>query len=240
MALPGEIPQEIGRAYARVLIGCLENTVRHFRAQFTVEEAPDKVTFISSSGASFSFDAIGSYHHPEIYAEALIECKGHEDGAHILEEYKAFLAKAYSTSVGYSRHQRDLFWFVTNVPFGSTIGRRLTSADFVEAVLTREGNKKVEEILGRAPVDKAYVQSLARRVAVCVFTDSYIRRSGVSYRVKPGESIWSILKALHAGRIPTPQFAPLAGLVQTLNDLKSPDRIRSGKRLLFPWYGLIW
>jgi len=214
--------------------------VRSFRRTFEVQITPDKLMFSGPTGVSFSFDVSGTFHHPAHTSEVFIESKGHKDGSRLLEGYKEFLAKSYATSVSYSRHKRDLFWFLTNVPFGSTFGRNLTSAQYIYSWLTSERNEKVESLLGSSPVDFDHVTSLAKRASVCVFTDSFIRVAGISYPVKHGDSIWSITQLLHGGRIPFGDFYPIKNIVAELNKLDNPDKILAGKRLHIPWYGLEW
>jgi hypothetical protein len=41
---------------------------------------------------------------------------------------------------------------------------------------------------------------LVQRLGVFILTDSYLRNTNLSYRVSSGETLWSILKKLHAGR----------------------------------------
>jgi len=240
MGMPGEIPQEIGRAYVQVLVGCLERTVKCFRRAFDVLDAPDKLAFDGANGANFSFDVLGHYRHPLYPREVLVECKGHKDGSKVFEGYKEFLAKSYVTTVNYRRHTRDLFWFVTNVAFGCSIGKKITSPEFVYSVLTKDRNDQVSSLLGSSHVDDKFVTDLSNRLSVCIFPDSFIRRMGVSYLVKSGESVWSIFKGIHAGRVPMPHFEPIADEVAKLNDLKSANHIKSGQRLHVPWYGIQW
>jgi len=236
--LPGEIPHEIGYAYCKVLVGCLERTIKHFRQTFFIYDAPEKLTFSGTSQATFSFDASGVFSYPGHNCEAWIEAKGHKDGTKVYEGFKEFLAKSYVTTVLNARNSADFFWFVTNVPFGSTIGRNLTSHEFISKILTTEKNSSVENIIGSLPIDPDHVKDLSRRVAVGIFTDSYIQIMGVSYLVQPGDNVWKIIKTLHGNRMPS--FAPIPDLVARLNGLENPNKIRSGSRLHFPWYGIRW
>jgi hypothetical protein len=238
MAGPGERQQEIGRAYLHVLLGCLERSVRHFEALFDVLSTPDKLLFTGLSGEAFSFDAIGRFNHPLLLAEVFVESKGYAEGGGLYDQYKEFLAKAYSVSVSFNRHKRDLFWFVTNVPFAVSVGAKLTSPEVVETVLTAERNERVQRILGGAPIDKAQVRSLAKRLGVCIFTDSFIRWMGISYKARAGDTVWSITKLIHAGRVPTTTFNEVTALVGRLNNLQDVNKIRSGQRLHLPWYGM--
>jgi hypothetical protein len=238
MAVPGEIPHDIGRAYSEVLLGSLERSLRRFRRTFEVHSEPHKVSFIGPTGKEFSFDAAGILRELYTSHEVFVECKGYQDGSKLLDSYKEFLARAYAVSVLYSRHRSDLFWFVTNVPFGSSVGRALTSAEFMHASLVNARTSEIREILGGSPVDERYVRSLKGRVAVCVFTDSFIRLMGVELRVKAGETVWSIVKKLHAGRMPRSSFQPIAQEVAVMNKLDNPNRIKAGQRLHVPWYGL--
>jgi hypothetical protein len=240
MSIPGEIPQEIGRAYKQIFVGCLEHTVREFRRTFEVEEVPEKLSFQGPSGANFSFDILGVYRHPAKHCEVYVESKGHKDGSKVLDGYREFLAKSYATMVGYERNKGDLFWYVTNVPFGTSFGRMLTSPEFIIDAFTITVNDSVKSILGSAPIDKGHIHSLSERVAVCVFTDSFIRVTGVLYMVKPGDNVWSIIKFLHADRIPTLSFQPLANVVGRLNGLEDVNKILPGRRLQIPWYGIQW
>lgn len=240
MAIPGEIPQAIGRAYVQALVGCMELAVGYFRRTFEVESTPDKLMFSGPTDSTFSFDVSGIYAHPYSKCEVFIESKGHKDGSKVFEGYKEFLAKAYITTVLYSRHRNDLFWFLTNVPFGSSIGRSLTSPYYIQSVLSEEKDEKISSILGSIPLDLEHIISLSGRLSVCIFTDSFIRIMGVSYPVKPGENILSILKILHGGRIPSTDFTSIVQLIVEQNRLGNPNKILAGKRLLIPWYGIKW
>jgi len=233
--MPGEVSHEIGRGYVYVFSGCLERAVRGFRQTFDVYAQPEKVAFTGFSGASYSFDVSGMYDGREVF----IESKGYRDGTGILDAYKEFLAKAYCASVQIARHRNDHFWFVTNVPFGSSLGRRLGSVEFISEALRRVRPPKADTIFGGALVDEAHVRSLSQRIAVGIFTDSFIRVMGTLYTFRPGDTLWSATKLIHGGRMPLPQFAPIAAKVQYMNDLRDPNRIRSGQRLLLPWFGMV-
>jgi hypothetical protein len=232
--MPGEISQETGRAYVYILGGCLERAVKGFRQNFNVYMNPEKLTFTGFSGASYSFDLSGVYEGAEVF----VESKGYRDGSGILDGYKEFLAKAYCTSVQIARHRRDHFWFVTNVPFGSSLGRRLWSPEFITESLRGSRPPQAATIIGGAPIDDGHVGALSRRIAVGIFTDSFIRVMGTLYRFQPGDTLWSATKLIHGGRIPLPQFEPIITKVQHMNDIQDPNRIRSGRRLHLPWFGI--
>lgn len=240
MGMPGEVPQEVGRAYVKVLVGCLEITVRGFRREFEVYTAPEKLTFQSPSGESYSFDVLGRFRRQPYDCEVLIESKGYKDGGNLLVVYEDFLAKSYVTSLHVSRHRNDSFWFVTNVPFGSSIGRKLTSPKFIEDRLTRGRTGRLGSILGEVSIDTYNIASLSQRISVCILTESYIQRTGVYYPVEQDDNVWDIVKLLHAGKIPTPYFRPIEEAVAKLNKLSDPNLIVPGRRLCFPWYGIEW
>src|ERR1700761_5196538 len=142
--MPGEISQELGRAYVQIFGGCLERTVKGFRQVFDVYKSPEKLTFKGFSGTKYSFDLQGYYQNSEVF----VESKGYQDGSGLMEAYKEFFAKAYCTSVLMEQHQRDHFWFVTNVPFGSSFGRRLWSFDFILESLCNSATPRVASIIG--------------------------------------------------------------------------------------------
>jgi hypothetical protein len=233
--MPGETSQEAGRSYVFVFGGCLERTIKRFSLNFDVYSSPDKVSFNGlTDGSQYSFDLSGVYEAAEVF----VECKGYKDGANLLEEYKTFLAKAYCTSVQFQRHRRDLFWFVTNVPFGTSLGRRLWSSEFIGEALRTRQTSETKDILGGAKIDSAFVRSLAERVAVGIFTDSFIKVMGTQYRFRPGDTLWSVTKLLHGGRMPLTHFGPIEAKVQHMNNLSNPNLIRSGKRIQMPWFGM--
>lgn len=234
--MAGETNHEVGRAYALVLIGCLENTVQYFNQLFDVYTSPDKLTFSEVPGVDFSFDGSGVYRHPSHRCEVFVECKGYGKGDGLTGAYREFLAKAYVASTIYQRHRSDYFWFVTNVPFGSSFGIDLTSPDFIYSALT-EGNEKVKLVLGGLPVDWGHVTLLSELVSVGIFTDSFIRRMGISYLVQPGENLYRIMKLIHANRKFT-FFDEIASLVGSLNGGVDPDFVKDGQRLRLPWYGI--
>jgi hypothetical protein len=211
--------------------GCLERTIKRFSLSFDVYNAPDKVSFHGlSDGTEYSFDLSGTYEGSEVF----VECKGYNDGC---------------TSIQYQRHRKDLFWFVrpspktlgirrvTNVPFGTSFGRGLWSLEFISALRSRQ-TLESKRILGGAEIDAAHVRSLADRVAVGIFTDSFIKVMGTQYRFRPGDTLWSVTKLLHGGRMPLPHFGPIELRVQDMNNLSSPNLIRSGKRIQMPWFGI--
>lgn len=208
--------------------------MKAFRQTFDVYSSPDKLAFTGFSGAQYSFDLSGVYEG----VEAFVECKGYRDGSGILEGYREFLAKAYCTSVQSIRHQRDLFWFATNVSFGSSLGRRLCSTDFVRESLSSAKPARAEAILGGIQIDDGHVRSLTRRIAVVIFTDCFIRVMGTFYRFRPGDTLWSAVKLIHGGRIPLAQFEPIVVSVKRMNDLSDANRIRAGQRLHLPWFGI--
>ncbi len=202
--MPGEISQEVGRAYVYVFGGCLERAVKGFRQTFNVYMNPEKLTFNGFSGTEYSFDISGLYESAEVF----VESKGYRDSSGLLEGYKEFLAKAYCTSVQIARHERDHFWFVTNLSFGSSFGRRLWSPDFISDSLRGSKPPRSAAIIGGAQIDEGHVRSLSQRVAVGIFTDSFIRVMGVLYRFQPGDTLWSATKLIHGGSIPLPRFEP--------------------------------
>lgn len=195
---------------------------------------PEKVTFTGFSGASYSFDISGLNEGREVF----VESKGYRDASGILDAYKEFLAKAYCASVQIARHRDDHFWFVTNVPFGSSFGRRLWSPEFVSEALRSTRPPAAAAIIGGATIDESQVRSLSRRIAVAIFTDSFVRVMGTLYRFRRGDTLWSATKLIHGGLIPLPHFEPIVTKVKHMNNLQDPNRIRSGQRLHLPWFGM--
>src|SRR6266446_3975474 len=194
--------QAVGQAYQYVFIGALEASIRPFENRFNVHTNPEKTSFKGRSGNSYSFDFNGEYYHPWMHAEVFGECKGYSKGKNLLEEFRCFLAKAYVTSVDHERHRKDLFWFVTNVPFACSEGSGIRNYDFVSSTLRDLKHIGVKEILGEGHVDDNVVRSLVERLGVFILTDSFLRNADILYKVMPGESLWVILKKLHGGQSP--------------------------------------
>ena len=217
-----------------VLCGCLQRAVKDFTPTFDVYRTPDKLSFHGFSGDPYSFDVSGYIPGAEVF----IESKGYKDGSALLAAYRAFLAKAYCTSVQSIRHRRDHFWFVTNVPFASSIGRRLTDFQFVSASLREDRSTEVAGVLGNAPIDDGHLHTLVPRLAVGIFTDSFIKVMGTSYKFLAGDTLWDATKLLHGGHIPLPRFDTVVQQVVTMNNLKDPNKLRSGQRLHMPWFGI--
>jgi hypothetical protein len=168
-----------------------------------------------------------------------IESKGYGSGGGLLGQYKEFVAKSYAISVMYERHHQDYFWFATNTPFGSSVGIRLTSPNYIQTILTTESTPPIRSILGPLTVDEGHVRRLSQLISVGIFPDSFIRRMGIIYLVKPGENLWHIINSIHA----YPEFSafdPIASLVAELNrdQISSPDMIFPGQHLHLPWYGI--
>lgn len=203
---------------------------------FDVYTNADKLTFTGFSGAEYSFDLCGVHGSAEVF----VECKGYRDDSGILNGYREFIVKAYCTSVQAARHQKDLFWFVTNVGFGSSFGRLLCTPKFVREALTDMKPPRGASIIGDAHVDDDHVRSLSQRIAIAVFTDSFVRVMGTLYRFRPGDTLWSVTKLIHGGCIPLPQFEPIVASVKCMNDLDDPDKIRAGQRLRLPWFGIVY
>lgn len=237
MEIPGEVNQATGRAYQFAFIGALEGAIRSFENLYTVERDPDKTSFKGRTGKPFSFDFSGIYMGGAGTSEVFGESKGYRHGGRLLAEYRIFLAKAYVVTTDYQRHKNDLFWFVTNVPFGCTEGITIRSREFLYRSLTDTSNAPVREILGDGFIDRDVVYDLVDRIGVFILTDSFLMSVDLSYRVMPGDTIWHIVKKFHAGRVPS-RFRVAAEKIAQKNDLPSPDDIKSGSRIRIPWFGL--
>ena len=237
MSIPGEVAQAIGEAYQHAFVAALEANVPYFVNKFDVRTEPVKTAFEGRRGKSYSFDFNGVYSHPGRRAEVFGECKGYSKAGNLLGHFRSFLAKAYVTCVDYKRHREDYFWFVTNVPFACAEGSGVRSHSFVTAALNDRGNQEVTEILGSAHVDNSIVWSLVQRLGVFILTDSFLMHTKLSYRVMPGECLWTILKKFHAGQAPH-GFGAIAQDIASKNNLKSPDLIKSGRRITLSWHGI--
>lgn len=237
MAVAGEVNQAIGRAYQLVFVAALEAHISGFENRFTVEKEPEKTSFETRSGRSFSFDFSGIHNDGWRKREVFGESKGYARASDLRRAYKLFLAKAYVVSTNYQRNRNDLFWFVTNVPFACNEGSSIRTLDFVKRTLSDESDHDVREILGEGHVDDMLVRNLTQNLGVFILTDSYLMNVDLSYKVASGDSLWTIMKRFHAG-LPPPSFGALANSIAESNGLQSPDQIRSGTRIRVRWLGV--
>src|SRR4029077_1196048 len=237
MPLPGEVHHAVGEAYQAVFIAALQGTIKYFVNNFTVHNEPEKTTFAGRSGKTFSFDFSGYYSSPLGSREVFGESKGYTTGSGLLPDFRAFLAKAYVTSMDYPRNRDDIFWFVTNVPFACTEGSGIRTFKFVKEALTDKNNQQVQEIIGAGHIDDDIVRSLVGRLGIFILTDSFLTNTELSYKISQGETIWSILKKIYAGQVPTP-FRGTAERIAQENGLPSPDQITTGNRIRLRWDGL--
>ena len=237
MGNPGEVNQAVGQAYQYVFIAALEANIVNFENNFHVHLEPEKTSFDSRTGKQYSFDFSGVYNQGWRRVDVFGESKGYNKARNLLAEFRAFLAKAYVTTTDYRRHKKDYFWFVTNVPFGCSEGDGIRSYEFVKDALNDRSNTQMREILGEGHVDDLLVRDLVDRLGVFILTDSYLRNTKLSYRVRPGESLWTILKRLYGGSAPA-GFRGIAEDIARQNGLESPDRIVSGRRLNLDWHGI--
>lgn len=237
MGTPGEVIQTIGETYQRVFIAALEANIPYFENKFDVHTEPEKTSFDGRSGRRYSFDFCGAYSHPWRRAEVFGESKGYSRAGGLLNEFRSFLAKAYVTRTDYDRHANDYFWFVTNVPFACAEGSGIRSYEFVRSTLTDRSNPQIREILGEGNIDNNFVRDLVGRLGVFILTDSFLMNTKLSYRVSAGETLWSILKKLHAGRAPD-GFRTIAERIASENGLRSADLVVSNRRIRLPWFGV--
>ena len=160
MAIAGEVNQAIGRAYQLAFIAALEAHINAFENRFTVEREPEKTSFDTRTGGSFSFDFNGVYSQQLPSREVFGESKGYTRAYDLLAEYKLFLAKAYVASTDYPRNRKDYFWFVTNVPFACREGSNVLTFEFVRGALKDRSNERLRAILGDGHIDDLLVWEL--------------------------------------------------------------------------------
>jgi hypothetical protein len=237
MGSPGEVNQAVGQAYQYVFIAALEANIVNFENNFHVHLEPEKTSFRARTGRDFSFDFSGVYNLGWRRIDVFGESKGYSKARNLLAEFRAFLAKAYVTTTDYPQNSNDYFWFVTNVPFACSEGSGIKSYEFVRETLNDKNNPQVQEILGEGHVDDQSVRDLVGRLGVFILTDSYLRNTRLSYKVRPGESSWTILKRLYGGSAPA-GFRGIAEDIARKNGLPSADLLASGKRLKLDWQGI--
>lgn len=220
-------------------VGCLEASIRGFRHQFLVTDNEDKVTFMPfESKPSFSFDVMGTYRTPSSSTEVFLECKGYTEDSGLFVKYKRFVAQAYLTSALFARHNSDHFWFVCNVPFACSRGRKITTHSELLSILTQPDDN-VRALLGDIKIDNERVRLLPNKIAVFILTDEYMKAMGVPYTVKEGDNIESIIYDLHGHRMDFSTLSKYYSELQAANEgIKDLNHIEPGWTLKMPWFGV--
>lgn len=237
MADPGEVAQAVGRAYGLALVGCLEVCVLGFQRLFDVQSNPDKLSFRLPDGKSFSFDFSGVVQRKSVPPrEVLLEAKGYTRGADLLPAYRDFVARSMVVAGRNDGRANDLFWFVANVPFGSSIGRGLSQPDFIYKCVA-DSSYAPEIWPDEAQLRYACIR-FAEQLSVCILPDSFMRLTGVRYRVQQDDNLWLILKKLHGGIVPVEDYAPVAEAIALDNDLQTADVIQPLTSVHVPWFGI--
>lgn len=238
MSVPGEVIQQVGRDYMQALIGCLEASMGAFRREYEVTYTPDKLTFETAQERSFSFDVKGVYNYPGRKRDVFIECKGYTKGSNLRTPYQHFVARAYVASSRYLQSRDDDFWFVTNVPFAIEDGKNITSYETLTKILTESTNQQTRTILEGTTINDRHVRRLAGNIAVCILTDTFMKRTGLSYPVRSGDFLWDIGRRFHDDTLSVSQTGTFVQEVMQMNTIiKNPHYIEADWRLRTPWYG---
>lgn len=237
MSVAGEINQHRGRAYMLAFVGCLEASISGFQRSFLVTDNPSKVTFKPFADNSFSFDAVGQYNTASSSNEVFLECKGYSDGGNLFDEYKRFVARAYLTSAMFARHSNDHFWFVCNVPFACSQGRRLTTYNSTLDILTNS-DRDNRIIPNDIIIDDDRVRLLSSKISVFILTDEYMKAMGIRYIVKQDDVFEHIVYDLHGGPMDYSRLnAYYSEFRQTNRSIQDPNLIYPGQVLKLPWFG---
>jgi nucleoid-associated protein YgaU len=228
--MPGEVFHETGRVYAKALLGCLEAVIPDFRREFEVASAPQKLEFKLPSERRFSYDASGTLRTHGQTFEVMIELKGYANGTNLLPQYELFLKNSFLVAATSPRNREDLFWFVTNVPFGSSIGRQLTSWERILSQLQ-------SDVETRDLAEPQRVREFASNVSVVIFTDSFMKRLPLCYVVEADDTLWEITRKMSGGQVPLDMFAPYVREVGALNRI-DPDQLFPGQQIKIRWFGM--
>lgn len=141
-----EEQHEKGRNYVNYFNGLLTLTFGqlNYTKNFDAYKNPTRLAF-NINHEKFSFDMKGTIDYNGEKREVWIESKGYLEGSKLLTYYKDFIIKAYQTILAGKTNEDDLFFFVTNVPFGCSI-KNLFNRSFIEEVLEEKKFLSIKQI----------------------------------------------------------------------------------------------
>jgi hypothetical protein len=172
--MPAEATHEIGRRGAFEAADLLWRILGdRIRLPFNAYDHAEKLAFDQGGAfglAPFNFDLRGNLERPNSSrfggseaVEVFVEVKKYSVGDSLLAEFSAFLQRAaVATSV--PAHKDTWFFFVSNVPFGTSKGVRLCNGEYLA-----ECSASWPDPL------KTLVASLQGRVVVVIATESFAR-----------------------------------------------------------------
>lgn len=124
-----------------------------------------------------------------------IETKGYSSASDFLSEYKSFICKSFVLWNSYSRYNKDIFWFVTNVPFGNTHGKSLIKQESIKASI-KENIKLYSEDNVSEELLSQYSLDFQKRIYLIILTDSYIKLFGIEKQIEKGDTIFKIWQSI--------------------------------------------
>lgn len=173
---------EKGKNYVDYFNGLLTLSLEKLKYSklFDVYKNTKRLTF-DIDNKKFSFDMKGIIEYNDEVREVWIESKGYSEGSNLLNYYKEFIFRAYQTILSGKTNEDDLFFFVTNAPFGGSI-KNLFSSSFIEKTLEEKG-------IFEYKTDEKFLK-FSESVFGIIFTDSYINLFTKKHTIKPGDSLW--------------------------------------------------
>lgn len=216
-----EEQHEKGRNYVNYFNGLLTLTFGqlNYTKNFDAYKNPTRLAF-NINHEKFSFDMKGTIDYNGEKREVWIESKGYLEGSKLLTYYKDFIIKAYQTILAGKTNEDDLFFFVTNVPFGCSI-KNLFNRSFIEEVLEE---KKFFEY----KTDKKFTK-FSESIFGIIFTDSHINLLTEKYTIKPGDNLWELWRRRKNRDLGWEEYQEM--MLEINNNIQTTDKLPIGRTI---------
>ncbi|MCS5423201.1 MULTISPECIES: hypothetical protein [Psychrilyobacter] len=228
-----EEQHKIGLEYVQKFGAILTANLQHsnFKVTFNAYDNPNKLKFKTETKKEISFDLQGFMKYKNISRDVWIESKGYSEGSNLLNQYKNFIARSFFIWNTNERYQDDIFIFITNVPFGSTLGKKLNSKEFVKASVLEFGTEYFKDLNGIKELEGT-IYEFFKNIFPIILTDSYIELISETFKVSEGQSLWNLWRDRENKNLSWDQFEALMGILNV--NKKNFDLLRKGEVLNIP------
>lgn len=220
-----EEQHEKGRQYLEYFNGLLTLTLAHlsYEKVYDAYKNPKRLVFkIKEKEFSFDTKAIMQYNGER--RDVWVESKGYSQGGPLLECYKEFIKRVYETIIHDKTNEDDIFIFVTNVSFGTTIKNLFRREFILEFLISEYGKPDSKKILQFEKISKA--------IFAIIFTDSYIDLFMDRISFEKDEKLWDIWTKRNIYSLGWETFCDM---VRVMNPtLENLDKVKIGETINIP------
>lgn len=220
-----EEQHEIGKEYLECFNGLLIMTLKHLSYQklYDAYKNETRVTF-EVNGRKISFDSKGTIEYDGEKRDVWVESKGYSEGSNLLDSYKEFIKRAYEVVISNEVNENDIFIFVTNAPFGSSVKNIFKKEYIMKILLTEYGSLDIAVI--------TKINKISENIFGMIFTDSYIKLLTNNKKIQTGDSLWNIWRNRQTKDM---KWETFKDMFRVLNpDIKDLNKIKLGDIVTLP------